>query len=77
MSAALQDMTARRERAELEAAHDERVARRGYERALSDLTRLRDEVATGEGHAKRHAKCIPGLRMAVGWLERRLKETRP
>ena len=56
---------------------DERVARHGYERALLDMKRLRDEVTAGEGHAKRHAKCIPGLRMAVGFLEKRLKDTAP
>lgn len=56
---------------------DERVARHGYERALLDIKRLRDTVVEGEGPAKRHAKCIPGLRMAVGFLEKRLKETGP
>ena len=54
---------------------DARVARHGYERALLDVKRLRDTVIEGNGNAKRHAKCAPGLRMAAAFLEKRLKET--
>lgn len=61
-----------------EAAHDYACARNGYERALSDVRRLRDTVEAAETpDAKRHAKRLPGLKMACAFLERRMKETAP
>lgn len=60
------------------AEHDEACSRNGYRRALSDIRRLRDAVEAGDTpDAKRHAKRLPGLKMACGFLERRLKETEP
>lgn len=58
------------------AGHYYEGARNGYERALSDLKRLRDTVESAETpDAKRHAKRLSGLVMACAFLERRLKET--
>jgi len=55
---------------------DARIARHGYERAHLDIKRLCGAVEEGKGDAARHAKCLPGLKMAARFLETRLKDTK-